>query len=176
MRLRSNPAQLPLNPVVYSYSNDYGMYWIHLWDGLEFIGGLQLIDNHGVYAAYAAAKEGYGPVLYHTAAYVLGLAITPSGSLSPMAFQFWERNNQRINPMLREEFIKVWGFDPDDVMAPGKPNDKDRRFMETSVIMYGSYKSMPHYASIEFPHDKNGLTVEQQMVKLDDERRAKLKR
>lgn len=175
MRIKKNPAQLPLNPVVYSYTRN-GMYWIHLWDGLELVGGLQLVDSHSVYAAYAAAKEGYGPVLYNTAAYLLGLPIVPSDSLSPMAFSFWKRNNQQINPMPKEEFIKVWGFNPDDAMALGGPNDKDRSFMETAVIMYGSYKSMHHYSTLEFPHDKNGLTVEQQMVKLDEARRAKLKR
>lgn len=152
------------------------MYWIHLWDGLEFVGGMQLSDHHGVYAAYAAAKEGYGPVLYHTAAYVIGLSIIPSDSLSPMAFSFWQRNNQQINPMSRDVFIEVWGFDPEDAMAPGKLSDKDRRFMENSVIMYGSYKSMHHYLALEFPHDGAGLTVEQQMEKMDAERRARSKK
>lgn len=90
-------------------------------------------QRHGIYSAYqpfhlatcfqpglSAAKEGYGPLLYDTAAEILNKPVMPSPDVSPHARMFWRRQNNRIDPLPDGEFKNRYGQWIEDLLQRGE--------------------------------------------------------
>lgn len=169
--LRHNPAIRPVSPVVYSYETLYAN-WVHITDRSEHVAGMKFhaFDDY-IHISYSAAKEGYGPLLYQTVATIVNVPLKPSDSLSYEAVQFWRRNNNVILPLSRQEYLDKWGFDLNELLVTATG---DMRIFESSVIMYGGFKSM--YDQLQFPRDAEGRTVEQQVDLAEMEKKRYLQR
>lgn len=159
VKFRNNPALKPKSPVIYYY-NTPRAFWLHILDQSEQVAGMKFyFYDQNVKISYAAAKEGFGPLLYETVASVMSMPLTPSADLSYEALHFWEKNNNVILPLNPSEYRAKWNFDLYIVLNDGSGLDLSE--LENNVVLYGGYK--PVYSQLKFPKNELGFTVEQQV-------------
>lgn len=71
------------------------------------------IAFNGITISMAAAKKGYGPLLYDTLARCLGRTIYPSPQLNLQAQKFWERQKWgSASPISHTEAVRKYGVSP----------------------------------------------------------------